>query len=160
MINAKLRRPALSVHHHITKMVMVTVIAVLVGMGLGQARIYAETQSNVYVPGAGNVGTAGTWGWSSGGNLFAYGGSTSSVTLSYQGANIRIWHVGPLLQDSDAKDWYNSYGGVTDTVSSSGYGDKAATNSGFFQSGGANYYTSYPDNSASCYAFWNNGSSC
>lgn len=145
------------IYRRTVKSLLVSILALLIGMGIGLKHTYAETLNNVYVPGAGSVGFAGTTGW---GSTYAQGSSTSSVTLSYQGAHIRFWHVGPLLQSENNKNWYNSTGGLTNTIYTSGYGDKATTNSGFYQSGGANYYTSYPHNSASCYTHWATGNSC
>lgn len=161
MIHAQIRTYIYLTHRYIVKFLLVTVLAFLAGMVIGLQHTYAETSTNLYVPGAGNVGIAGTTGW---GSTWAQGSSTSSVTLSYLGAHVRFWHsppgYTPSIQDEHYRDWNNSSGGVTDAIYSSGWGDKATTNSGFYQSGGANYYTSYPHNLASCYTHWSTGNPC
>ncbi|RME46421.1 MAG: hypothetical protein D6791_08360 [Chloroflexi bacterium] len=148
---------------------MVAIIAAVVGAVIGVGRVYAEVLQNQYVPGAGNVATAGTVGWYNGGELNSYGTSTSTTTLYYIFAGIRIWHSPSCcpnqIMDQDSQAWYYSRGGNTNVVQSVGYGDVASTRSAFRYSsspgtGSSVYYTSYPDNLGSCSTFWYTGNDC
>lgn len=138
----------------IVKILAITIAMIVIGAGIGIGHIYAETLSPIYVPGAGWVGTAKTTGNPTAG---AKGYATSTTSLYYTNAHIRIWHTGPLLQDEDSKAWYWSTGGSTDTVSSIGYGDYATTRSRFqysYEYSMVTYYTS--DTGAhSCQNAWN-----
>lgn len=146
------------------RLLIITIIATIVGVGLGLRQVYAETKNNLNVPGAGNVGTAAT----NGGNwnptyLYAYGTASSSINLFYLSAHVKFWHTGPLLQDQKFTYWNNSRGGSTALIFTNGSGDKAATQSSFrylSPTSLATYYTSWPGTSGSCYNFWNSGNAC
>lgn len=149
----------------ITKFLITAIVAATLGIGLGLSQTYAESRINVNVPSIGNVGTAATFGNFEGTpiRMFAFGTSSSSVNLSYLHANIKIWHVGPLLQSATSRVWLNSRGGATNRISSGGFGDKATTQSRFrgtSSSSIVDYYTSFPDNTASCFNAWRFGNPC
>lgn len=148
----------------VIRLLIITIVATSVGIGLGFRQVYAETKNNLNVPGAGNVGTAAT----NGGNwnpnyLYAYGTTSSSINLFYLRAEVKFWHTGPRLQDRKFMVWSNSRGGSTPLVFTSGYGDRAATQSLFRYlslTSLATYYTSWPGTTGSCYNFWNSGNPC
>lgn len=145
-----------------TRYIIVAVIAILVAFGSGIVTARAEILYNRYVPGAGNVGTAGTYGWEDGGDVYGYGISTSSVTLYYIHAGARIWHYGEI-DTQDGAVWYWGTGGSTDTIISSVYGAIVGTRSAFRyspSSGSSVYYTSWPSYTGSCSNYWYSGGSC
>lgn len=142
----------------VMRILRVAIAAAIAGMLARVVTLYAEELTGLPVSGVGNVATAATYGWTYQGTLYAYGRSTSSVSLHEIVAHVRIWHQstgGNLLQAQDRRVWNNNTGGYTGTVVSAGYEDKAVTLS-FFRpawTNGNTYYTSWPDRSASCYGY-------
>lgn len=151
----------------VMRILKVIIVTAIVGILAGVMTLYAEERTGLPVSGVGNVATAATYGWTYQDTLYAYayGRSTSSVSLYEIVAHVRIWHQstgGNLLQRQDRRVWRDSMGGYTGTIVSTGYGDRAVTLSSFrpaWTSGNV-YYTSWPDYSASCYKYWNSGNNC
>lgn len=158
-------RVRLAIRYMVAKILIVTIAAAIIGMLAGVVTLYAETRNGLYVSGVGNVASASTSGYSSGGTQYAYGRSTSSVSLYQIVAHVRFWHQstgGNILQSQDRREWTNSTGGFTNTIATVGYGDRAATQS-FFRpawTSGNTYYTSWPDYFGSCYTYWSSGNNC
>lgn len=164
MMKTNIRLPK-SIYHVTLKFVVIFIVASAIGMSIGFGRAYAESESNIFVPNAGNVGAAGTFSW---GGTYAQGQTTSTVFLYQIYANIRFWHspimYPPTAGMRDQKIWTNSRGGSTAAIYSSGYGDRAATRSYFKATSSSpysgNYYTSAPGTTGSCYNYWNSGNPC
>lgn len=139
-------------------------LAGVTGVIIGVTELHAEAYYGLYVEGAGNVANAATHGGTN--PLWGYGLSTSSVAMYYTFAGARIWHQstgGNILQDESLKQWFYGNGGITDTISSVGYGDRVSTRSAFQYSPSTHSttaYTSHPDKSASCSGYWYNGNNC
>jgi hypothetical protein len=83
--------PQKSIYQVIVKFIAIFMVANIIGMAIGFGHAYAETKSNINVPGAGQVGTASTVAWGVTGGTNASGSSTSSVNLYQIYANIRFW---------------------------------------------------------------------
>jgi hypothetical protein len=137
----------------VLKVVSIFLVSILVGVGIGQQQALAESK-NVWVDPVGTVGTASTTGFPSQGSV---GRSSSTVTLYWLRAHMRIWHVGPLLQREQNKSLNNTRNVSTDTLTSSGYGDYAVTYHEFRYVPSKPMSTTYTsDNGArSCSAAWN-----
>lgn len=136
------------------KTVLVFFISVLMGMGLGQSRVHAESKS-VWVDPVGTVGTASTIGHpATGGSV---GRSSSGITMYWLRAYTRIWHTGPLLQAQHDKWLVNATLAQTNNLTSIGYGDYAVTRHEFqYISVKPTSITYTSDTGArSCYAAWN-----
>ena len=147
------RRDRLMIHQMILKVVVVFLAAILLGIAIGQQQAMAESR-NVWVSPVGTVGTTSTTGFPSQGSV---GRSSSTVTLYWLRAYTKIWHVGPVLQN-----WYDAYGTnkqlvSTPSLTSSGYGDYAATYHEFRYQSGTSLSTTYTSDSGgrSCSAAWN-----
>lgn len=150
----------------IIKIFAIAVIATVVGVGIGFSTVRANTLNNLYVPGAGNVATAGTVGWFSSGQVEnAYGKSTSSTVLYFIYAGMRRWHQGTKEQEA-YRSWFWNTGGTTDTRATNAWSPGYSTKSIFqadFSSGSSTYYTGWPDASVpaiACATYWNTGNLC
>ncbi len=100
-------RMRLAIRYMVAKILIVTIVAAVVGMLAGVVTLYAETRNGLYVSGVGNVASASTSGYSSGGTLYAYGRSTSSVGLYHIVAHVRFWHTtiyGNILQSENRRE--------------------------------------------------------
>ncbi|HMN29931.1 MAG TPA: hypothetical protein PKE45_17395 [Caldilineaceae bacterium] len=135
------------------KVISVFLIGILIGVGIGQQQALAESKG-VWVSPVGTVGTASTTGFPSQGSV---GRSSSTVTLNWLRAHIKIWHTGSILQKQDNKGLGNTTSVSTSTLTSSGYGDYAVTYHEFRYQSGSSLSTAYTsDNGArSCSAAWN-----
>lgn len=154
-----IRIPRLS---SLSRVILVVLISLVIGMTAGFAKVYAETLNSVNIPGAGNVGTAFTTGTSSGGIRYGWGGSSSSVTLYYVYASTRLWHIGNLDHESyQSCNWCKTANTTAHGTAISGdpFGGRSAFRYST-SSGSAVYYTSWPDYSASCSNYWYNGVAC
>jgi len=153
------------------KMMVVAIVAALLGAVAGVDNANAEWSYNLYVHGVGNVGNAGTLGWSaSSSDHYATGYSTASQTLYEIRSHIRFWHHRPpgdggnqiqFQHDTGYRYWTNV--AITDEIYASGYGDIATTRSYFHYAQWSNtdtYHTSYPNNTGSCYNHWEYGNYC
>jgi hypothetical protein len=156
----------MSLRSALIRLASIALVSAILGAFIGVGQAYAETLYNVSVPGAGNVATAGTTGYSSGGTSYATGRSTSTVTLYHIFGGVRFWHQsteGNIISSQSNKNWYNSKGGYTNQIATVGYGDKATTRSTFRWNTSYHssiYYTSWPNYSASCSAAWYYGDPC
>lgn len=168
-----MKETRLAIRHTTTKILIRAFVAVIVGLTIGIGSVHAEWLFGVDVPGAGNVANAATYRDANGCTDVMVncdrGLSTASILLYHIFAGIKLWHPpppeggSPLLQDWDYKQWFNSNGGLTKIAVSSGYGDKATTRSTFRYTTSWHssiYYTSFPDNSASCSNHWYYGTPC
>lgn len=154
-------------YRSVAKFLFAVLLSFVIGMSVGMTKVFAETKTGIYVPGAGNVGTIATEGYfDSSGWLHARGRTASSVSLYYTSAHIKIWHpVSYILQDSKFEDWYWSTGGRTLYGFATGTGDTGTTRSvlRYSTSSGSTvrYDTSYPNNGVGgCYNHWKYGWSC
>ncbi len=151
------------------RLVLIALLSAVAGGGFATTT-FAEARTNLYVPGASYVGAAITQKQSqSGSYIYAIGTSSSSTTMYEIRAHIRYWHWRPASMGGPSKQEHNtgvinwSTGAATQRVGSNGYGDKATTKSHFRLNSGSStvaYYTSYPDNSASCTTHWYTGEFC
>jgi hypothetical protein len=147
----------------ILRVITFSLLGALFGSLIGVGQIYAEILSNQPVNCTGNIANPGTTGSTGSGIIYATGISTSSSSLYQIIAHARIWHNASSITGQDRQEWSNSYGGSTATLSSTYFGDHGVTNSYFRANSGCTgttYFTSYPDNSDSCYNFWNSGNGC
>lgn len=129
-----------------------------------------EDRHNLYVPGAGNVANAGTYGLWSGGVLSGWGWSLSARPLYYIFVGARIWHcVGYScsIQRQYLEDCYYCTGRGTAQISSGVYDAFINTRSAYRASPnpsdppGVEYYTSvWPAGVMSCARYWWSGQRC
>lgn len=78
----------------VMRILKVIIVTAIVGILAGVMTLYAEERTGLPVSGVGNVATAATYGWTYQDTLYAYayGRSTSSVSLYEIVAHVRIWH--------------------------------------------------------------------
>jgi hypothetical protein len=133
---------------------LVFLMSILIGMGIGQSQVYAESKG-VWVDPVGMVGTALTTGHpTTGGSV---GRSSSGIMLYWLRAYTRIWHTGPILQASHDKWLVNTTLAQTNSLTSIGYGDYAATRHEFQYISIKPASITYTSDTGvrSCYAAWN-----
>jgi hypothetical protein len=128
-----------------------------------------EDRHNLYVPGAGYVANAWTYGYWFGGVLEGWGSSSSSRALYYIFVGSRIWHCAGScsVQDQYLDQCFYCTGKGTRSVSSSVYDAYINTRSAYRASPdpsdppGVEYYTSvWPAGVMSCARYWWSGQRC
>jgi hypothetical protein len=149
---------------HAVRFLISSIVCAIIMASVGMGVAYAETKNSLYITSAGNYGTAQTTGYYDGNAYHATGYSHSSWSSStyYIGSDIRIWHNGSKQEVSNVVSC--NYCSTAQTIAAVYVvNDPAATMSTFqaYSFSNANsYFTSYLDNTGSCYTYWNSGGSC
>jgi hypothetical protein len=138
-------------------------IVIVVAAWAGQAA--AEAKTNLYVYPAGNIGNAYTIGSDCSGATCINAQSYTSSSIYFLGVDTRHWHLVSFPNPEVEKHAY-AYNSVTHSgdVAPFAYVTPDPTTSRNSFQVAANfatydYYTSYPDGSASTYSWWNCGKS-